>query len=164
MRLPRWCAPRLLYLGLLPLARADSIWSGGPCLSACQLCLNYVDFAGKPPDASFLEKQCEGGLRATSLYLCAAIHCPDEDMVEGLKPLNERCRAIDSPLPGLDILAGYTEEEREGVRRIRKVNEDGENVYDEVVVPSEALLRLATDTLVHQAILADADTSPAGDW
>lgn len=145
---PRRAARLVPLLLLLPTALADGLWSGGPCLSACQLCLSLVNFGSTPPSTPFLEKQCEGGLRAASLYLCSEVHCPGEDTVEGLRPLNESCGRINSTLPPLDILGEFTEEEREGVRRIEGVSEDGGDVYNEAVIPSEELIGLAVDTMV----------------
>lgn len=139
---------RLAHFALLPAASAVGIWSGGPCLSACQLCLSLVNFGDKPLDAPFLEKQCEGGLRAESLYLCSEVHCPGEDTVAGLRPLNESCRGINSTLPPLDIVAGLTGEERDRVRRVDAVSEDGSDVYDEAIIPSKDLLGLSVETLV----------------
>lgn len=145
---PRRPARPLLALALLPLARAVGIWSGGPCLSACQLWLSLVNFAGTPLETPFLEKQCEGGLRAASLYLCAEIHCPGENAADGLRALNESCREVNATLPPLDIVAEYTEEDRGQVKRVDAVDPDGVDIYDELVLPSEALMGHARDTLV----------------
>lgn len=100
------------------------------------------------PGLPFLEKRCAGGMAATSLYLCAEMYCPDEDPVEGLRPLNESCRTVNSTLPPVHVIAEYTEEDWEGFKRVNSIGEDGVYVYDEVVLPSEALLQLAWDTLV----------------
>ena len=142
-------APRPLFtLALLPLARAVGIWSGGPCLSACQIWLSLVNFAGTPLETPFLEKQCEGGLRAVSLYLCAELYCPDEDAVDGLRALNESCQDVNATLPPLDIVAEYTEEDWGRVKRVEAVSPDGVDYYYEPILPSETLLGLAKDTLV----------------
>lgn len=145
---PRRASRPLLSLALLPLVRAVGIWSGGPCLSACQLWLSLVNFAGTPVETPFLEKQCEGGLRAASLYLCAELHCPDEDAVGGLQGLNESCQEVNATLPPLDIVAEYTEEDWGRVKRADAVDPDGVDYYDEPILPSEALFGLARDTLV----------------
>lgn len=162
---PRRYARLLLCLLSLPIARADGIWSGGPCLSACQLWLSLVSFADMPAGLPFLEKRCTGGMAATTLYLCAELYCPDEDPVEGLRSLNESCRTINSTLPPMHVIAEYTEEDRERLKRVDAVSENGIDVYDEVVLPSESLLQLARNTLVgfgHGVAAADLELTFVG--
>ena len=150
LRAPR--APRplltLVSLSLLPHTLATGIWSGGPCLSTCQLFLSLLNFAGTPLETPFFEKQCSGGTRAKSLYLCAELYCPNEDAVDGLRALNESCIEVDKALPPLDIVAGLTEEDWGAVRRVEGVDPDGVDVYGEAVLPSEELFGLAGETLV----------------
>lgn len=145
---PRGYARILFCLLYLPIARADGIWSGGPCLSACQLWLSLVSFTDMPAGLPFLEKRCAGGIAAESLYLCAELYCPEENLVEKLRSLNESCRTVNSTLPPVHVIAEYTDEDRARVRRVDAVSEDGSDVHDEVVLPSESLHTLARNTLV----------------
>ncbi|SPO07426.1 related to ferric reductase Fre2p [Cephalotrichum gorgonifer] len=145
--LPRRSA-RLLLLHILslPAALADSIWAGGPCLSACQLALNQVHFADTPVPASFLVRRCGTKLGVKSLFLCAELYCQDEDFVGGLASLNETCRTVDLPLPPLGIIAEYTDEEWEQVRRL-EAGEAWGVVFNEPILPVKKFLGVAWDTL-----------------
>ena len=137
-----------LLLLLPPAVHAVGMWSGGPCLSACQLWLSLINFEGTPLETPFLEKQCEGGLRAASLYLCAELYCPEEDTLEGLAALNASCLMINSTLPPLDIVAEYGDGDWDEVMRVDSVDPEGEDFYGVAVLPSETLFKHSGQTLV----------------
>ncbi|PKS11020.1 hypothetical protein jhhlp_002779 [Lomentospora prolificans] len=122
-------------------------WSRDLCLSACELWSTQVPFADVPEDTPYLAKRCAGTLAPTSLFLCATLWCPEVDLVEGFRELNETCHTFGSALPSLDLIAGYTDEELAKIRRILPADHPPTEPVKELVLPSGPLFRNALDTL-----------------
>ena len=90
----------------------------------------------------------------------------DEDPVEGLRSLRmSRVGRSTRRFRSVHVIAEYTEEDRERLKRVDAVSENGIDVYDEVVLPSESLLQLARNTLVgfgHGVAAADLELTFVG--
>lgn len=104
-------------------------------------------------------------LAITSLYLCADRLCPDEDLVSGLRALNETCQtSYNSSLPSFDLIAGYTEEDFARIPKIDPADHPPKGSVAEVVLPSGPLFKLASDTLVQSSHYIWAMHENAGSW
>ncbi|KAF9876870.1 ferric reductase like transmembrane component [Colletotrichum karsti] len=122
--------------------------SGGFCFDACQNTIRAPHFNDTAPAKSKLVQSCESLLHIKSLYLCAGVHCDAAERDRGIAAQNETCvRYMNASLPPFDIVAGYSDEEIAGMRRLRKEESVAETVLNEVVLPEESFWQIWYDSL-----------------
>ncbi|CAI4213475.1 unnamed protein product [Parascedosporium putredinis] len=139
-----------LALGLLQIHGALAAAPRSPsnqCIAACQLWLNQIPFDDIPADTPYVARGCAGTLGPTSLFLCSTRYCPEVDLVEGFRALNETCQRFGSHLPSVDLIAGYTDEELAKILRLQPADHPPKGPVKEVLLPAGPLFRNAVYTL-----------------
>ncbi|KAF6822849.1 ferric-chelate reductase [Colletotrichum plurivorum] len=121
--------------------------AGGLCFDACTNTLRTPHFSDTAPGKSKLIAVCESELHIRSMYLCADQHCDALHRDRGLESVNETCVTYRNvSLPPFEIVAGYSEEEIAGLRRLTQ-DEAADAVLDEVVLPDEPFYQIWYDSL-----------------
>ncbi|KAI0132934.1 ferric reductase like transmembrane component [Xylariales sp. AK1849] len=125
---------------------------GAPCFEACQTTLKPVKFTDVGANASKLVHKCQSRYGLTSLYLCTAVFCSNEEQTAGLDGLNSTCQAyLQSPIPPLETVSNYTDEDLLQLRKLEREDYEGNTLLGEPAIPSDHYFGLAYDTLYSWA-------------
>jgi hypothetical protein len=135
---------------------AHALYSGKYCPLACQTSVNYVTFNDTDPSLSRRIRACRSELRVTSLYLCFEEFCTQdgetEKWIENQKPWCEEHANVTLP-PFHDVVDRWTRDDKAKVRRLDAEEALGFPSVDEVVIPSDVLLRRAFTTMVRRPLV-----------
>jgi hypothetical protein len=133
---------------------AQSLYSGKFCPLACETTINYVAFNDTNPSLSRKIRACRSDLRVTSLYLCFEEFCKQDGASEGwIESQKPWCEAYANvTLPSFhNIVDRWTPEETAAVRRLKAEEALGFPSIDEVVIPSNMLVKRAFTTMVQHS-------------
>ncbi|KAI4947095.1 hypothetical protein J4E86_008719 [Alternaria arbusti] len=129
---------------------SHALYSGKYCPLACETGVNYVTFNDTDPSLSSKIRGCQSELRLTSLYLCFDEFCiqdgQTEKWIENQKPWCEAHANI--TLPSFrDVLDQWTPDDKARVTRLAAEKALKFPTIDEVVIPSDELVRRAFTTM-----------------
>lgn len=138
----------LTILSLCPfLVSAEDRSPERVCYDTCYTCLKPVHFDDMLNGTNWQTKACYSPKAILSLYLCLDEYCTPGAREAGLIPLNRTCEEkAHILLPPFSIVEN---EDREKVHRLERNETEGENVFEEVVIPSEEWFGIWWDTLVR---------------
>ena len=135
---------------------AHALYAGKYCPLACQTSVNYVTFNDTDPSLSRRIRACRSEWRVTSLYLCFEEFCTQdgqtEKWIENQKPWCEEHANVTLP-PFHDVVDRWTRDDKAKVRRLDAGEALGFPSVDEVVIPSDVLLRRAFTTMVRRPLV-----------
>ncbi|KAI4637352.1 hypothetical protein J4E83_000167 [Alternaria metachromatica] len=129
---------------------SHALYSGKYCPLACETGVNYVTFNDTDPSLSSKIRGCQSELRVTSLYLCFDEFCIQDSQTEKwIENQNPWCEAhANITLPSFrDILDQWTPDDKARVTRLSAEKALRFPTIDEVVIPSDELVRRAFTTM-----------------
>ncbi|CAN9252134.1 unnamed protein product [Alternaria sp. RS040] len=129
---------------------AQSLYSGKFCPLACETTINYVTFNDTDPSLSRKFRACQSDLRVTSLYLCFEEFCKrDGHIEEQIESRNLWCEAhANITLPSFhDVVDRWAPDQRGKIRRLQAEEALEFPSIDEVVIPSDMLVKRAFTTM-----------------
>ncbi|KAF1994177.1 ferric-chelate reductase-like protein [Amniculicola lignicola CBS 123094] len=127
---------------------AAALESGKNCFDGCELTLNYLNFNDTSQGSKKLQN-CESALRTTSLYLCISVYCTPNGRTGWIGETNATCQRLGNvTLPPYNkVLAGWTQEDVAGVRRLGGDEGLTFPTLNEVVLPDGPFFLRAYRTL-----------------
>lgn len=139
---------------------SHALYSGKYCPLACETGVNYVTFNDTDPSLSSKIRGCQSELRVTSLYLCFDEFCIQDSQTEKwIENQNPWCEAhANITLPSFrDILDQWTPDDKARVTRLSAEKALRFPTIDEVVIPSDELVRRAFTTMVRFRLYGQRD-------
>ncbi|KAK7223108.1 hypothetical protein V2G26_011111 [Clonostachys chloroleuca] len=133
----------------LPTAPADRP-NNPRCAQACMATMRMVQFTDEDPSLGFQGRVCGGSRLRTSYYLCMRTYCTPSEGDEAADEVKKTCREVlaGEEVPGMESVAGYTDEEVENVPKFGRTGFEGaEGKLNIVVVPDTTFFGLWFDTL-----------------
>jgi hypothetical protein len=115
-----------------------------------------VQFTDEDPSLGFQGRVCGGSRLRTSYYLCMRTYCTPSEGDDGADEVKKTCREVlaGEEVPGMESVAGYTDEEVENLPKFGRMGFEGaDGKLDMVVVPDATFFGLWFDTLVGDIFL-----------
>jgi hypothetical protein len=141
---------------LTPLLHVTSaLYAGRFCPLACDFTLNHATFNNTDAWLARKVRSCRSQLRVTSLYLCFAEYCEDEE--EGEKWIKTESPWCDEhagvTLPAFhDVVDQWATEDRASCKRLDADEAQSFPVLNEVVLPDARFFERAFTTMVWQTL------------
>jgi hypothetical protein len=145
-----------VHFGILYLATythvTHALYSGKFCPQACDFTLNYATFNDTDAWLSKKVRSCRSELRVTSLYLCFAEYCKDEE--EGEKWIRTKSPWCDKhaglALPGFhDVVDRWTTGDIAKLTTLGAEEAQSSPILGETVLPDARFFERAFSTMVR---------------